>query len=609
MIKRLYQINSKIDEIKDVNQNVISNSLLSLNIFNTVIFLPIKYWNYYYHILINKNNLQNISHYMKFINNENSFVDIILLNWDSILFDLEFNLKNLYNQKDDDFKLYLHPRKRNVILQEDFFKDLKIQKIKMEEKNFSFLINSTNKTKQFDLLFKNNVKFQIINDNFDFNKSYLDKKEYFEFVKNKNLNERLEFWKKENFKDFLNENLNKKRKQDLIKEYWFEKISKRVLYEINIIENKWFQEYFYNYFKIITFLKNNWYPYFVRGSAAWSIILYLLWISNLNPIKYWIDFDRFLGWTKSADIDIDIPSDYRDKILEELNLLFLQNNKEILNILIKTSLHSENFVNHPAWILIENKSNIEAKIPLVKTDNSKFKSSLLFDSWSTPVLDAMSFLKYDLLSSQIISRMKINFDKENLNVANIIENWEEKIQWNEKFYSFLLNWTYFQFTSKWALSLLKKYEPKSYFDLVKLIAVNRPAILSNKNFNIDYIIKNLKEWYKKISKNEKINEIFLKSDSWKILLFQDQIIEILKLILPEIDDNLIIKLAKWRWELKQFKSLFVENFKKLDDNLNLINDIWNQIENFSNYWLNKAHAFSYWVITYLELYSNFILKK
>ena len=69
--------------------------------------------------------------------------------------------------------------------------------------------------------------------------------------------------------------------------------------------------------------KNNWLPGPGRGSAGGCLISYLLGITEIDPVKYGLLFSRFLnagrfsdGNISLPDIDMDIPSIYRDEIIE-----------------------------------------------------------------------------------------------------------------------------------------------------------------------------------------------------------------------------------------------------------------------------------------------------
>ncbi len=56
-----------------------------------------------------------------------------------------------------------------------------------------------------------------------------------------------------------------------------------------------------------------------RGSAASSLVCYLLGLTNVDPLKYRLVFERFLNdaRTDPPDIDIDFPWDERDAVFTE----------------------------------------------------------------------------------------------------------------------------------------------------------------------------------------------------------------------------------------------------------------------------------------------------
>ncbi|MHB8838498.1 MAG: hypothetical protein ACYC7F_06050, partial [Gemmatimonadaceae bacterium] len=58
-----------------------------------------------------------------------------------------------------------------------------------------------------------------------------------------------------------------------------------------------------------------------RGSAAGSLVCYALAISNVCPFRFGLSFERFLNrermqFAKLADIDLDLPWDRRDEVIE-----------------------------------------------------------------------------------------------------------------------------------------------------------------------------------------------------------------------------------------------------------------------------------------------------
>jgi DNA polymerase III subunit alpha len=55
-----------------------------------------------------------------------------------------------------------------------------------------------------------------------------------------------------------------------------------------------------------------------RGSAAGSVVAYCLWITNIDPIKYDLLFERFLNPDRVSmpDIDIDFDDEGRSRVMD-----------------------------------------------------------------------------------------------------------------------------------------------------------------------------------------------------------------------------------------------------------------------------------------------------
>jgi len=96
-----------------------------------------------------------------------------------------------------------------------------------------------------------------------------------------------------------------------------EAIENRIKKELDIIEAKRFSEYFLTVRDIVNLTEN---PHCGRGSAAASIISYCLGITEIDPIKYNLYFERFLNMRREdpPDIDIDFGWDERDDILDKI---------------------------------------------------------------------------------------------------------------------------------------------------------------------------------------------------------------------------------------------------------------------------------------------------
>jgi DNA polymerase-3 subunit alpha len=100
----------------------------------------------------------------------------------------------------------------------------------------------------------------------------------------------------------------------------FEKIIKdRLDYELSVIEKMGFSAYFLIVEDFVNFAKKNEIAVGPgRGSAAGSIVSYLLGITSIDPLKYDLLFERFLNPERVSmpDIDIDFSDERRDEVLQ-----------------------------------------------------------------------------------------------------------------------------------------------------------------------------------------------------------------------------------------------------------------------------------------------------
>ena len=92
----------------------------------------------------------------------------------------------------------------------------------------------------------------------------------------------------------------------------------RLRHELNVIEKTGFISYFLIVGDFIRYGHEHGIACVARGSAAGSIVTYLLEISNVDPIRYGLLFERFLNPERISppDIDIDFADDRRADVIE-----------------------------------------------------------------------------------------------------------------------------------------------------------------------------------------------------------------------------------------------------------------------------------------------------
>jgi len=103
---------------------------------------------------------------------------------------------------------------------------------------------------------------------------------------------------------------------------WGETLSsdvvERLAYELETIKSMGFASYFLIVWDLIKHARdNNIRVGPGRGSAAGCAVAYCLWITDLDPIKYDLLFERFLNPSRVSmpDIDMDFDSRYRDEMI------------------------------------------------------------------------------------------------------------------------------------------------------------------------------------------------------------------------------------------------------------------------------------------------------
>ncbi len=99
-------------------------------------------------------------------------------------------------------------------------------------------------------------------------------------------------------------------------------VYERLCYELEIIKQMGYVDYFLIVCDFIRYAKDNGIPVGPgRGSAAGSVVSYCLEITNVDPIKYDLIFERFLNPERVSmpDIDVDFCYERRQEVIDYVN--------------------------------------------------------------------------------------------------------------------------------------------------------------------------------------------------------------------------------------------------------------------------------------------------
>ncbi|HRY62897.1 MAG TPA: DNA polymerase III subunit alpha, partial [Candidatus Paceibacterota bacterium] len=92
----------------------------------------------------------------------------------------------------------------------------------------------------------------------------------------------------------------------------------RIEYELKVIKDKGYSPYFLVVADLLRFSRENGILTNIRGSVAGSLVTYLNFITNVNPIEFSLPFERFLNPERPSapDIDMDYADNRRDEVIE-----------------------------------------------------------------------------------------------------------------------------------------------------------------------------------------------------------------------------------------------------------------------------------------------------
>ena len=507
-------------------------------------------------------------------------------------------------------------------------------------------------------LIKNNKK---IDDDYSFN---VHDNCYFDFL-DYDYDNALELVSKCNVEFKPNKKLNPKYDNDNTKEYllnlckkglykrFLGKVTKtyydRLLYELDIIDKMGFNDYFLVVWDYVKYSKQN--GILVgpgRGSAAGSLVAYSLGITDVDPIKYNLLFERFLNPERITmpDIDIDFESERREEVvnyvinkygktkavpiitfstlagkqvLRDLGRVFnintnvidnltkyigfnmtlseaLNNNelktylnndyklKKIYKIALKLEGLKRQISIHAAGVIISGEE-LESYIPLEKYDN------YYLSGYSMEHLEELGLIKMDFLGLKNLTMiLNILDDIGNISFKDI------KID-DKKALSIFTNATtcgIFQFESTGMKRFLSKFKPTSFDDVVAAIALFRPGPSNN----IDSYIRR-KNGIEKIDYFDKSLEDILKP-TYGIIIYQEQIMQIANIMAgysyAEADVLRRAMSKKKKEVLENEKDKFISNSIKRGYKKELAIKVYEYILEFANYGFNKAHSVAYSMI-------------
>ena len=437
-----------------------------------------------------------------------------------------------------------------------------------------------------------------------------------------------------------------------------EEYIKRLEYELEVITSMGYADYFLIVQDYVSFAKNN--GILVgpgRGSAAGSLVSYLLNITQIDPIKNDLQFERFLNpYRKSMpDIDVDFMDIRRDEVVQYMREKY--GNERVANIATfqtiqakqslrdigrvygfptshidllskrisksnitlreayKTLPEFKQLVDSDAYFLqiVSLASKIEGLIRQsglhaagIILNNSPLENALpiltdfsnhYISQYEMGCLEEQGFLKMDFLGLRNLTTIARCVDLVNVHYKDVKLDAQNLPFDDPKVYELIASnqvMGIFQIETMAMKRAIKVLKPSCFDDIVALLALNRPGPMA---FIPTYAKR--KEGKEAVTYDDDSLAPILKS-TFGIIIYQEQINQIATAYAGytrgEADMFRRVISKKKKEEMAASRETFIKGALNNGHDEKTASKVFNSIEKFANYGFNKSHSVAYSII-------------
>ena len=448
--------------------------------------------------------------------------------------------------------------------------------------------------------------------------------------------------------------------KDLMNDHYYA----RLKYELSIIHQMGFDDYFLIVWDIMKYAHEAGIQTGPgRGSAAGSLVSYLLNITKVDPIEYQLLFERFLNPERYTmpDIDLDYPDNRREDILEYVRRKYGDNHvaqiatfgtfgskqalRDVCRVLGLTTVQAgewskavPNQLGVSLKSAYEQSKNLQALVSKSPKNQLIFETAcrieglprhlsthaagvVLYDKPLTEVIPLMDkeqqlpITQYTMKYVEQIGLLKMDF----LGLTNL-SILHDSIELTKKIYQQDISLNeiplddektlelfqeadtngIFQFESDGIRRVLKKLKPTNLEDIAAVNALYRPGPMEQ----IDTFIKR-KHGQEVVKYPHPILESILQS-TYGVMVYQEQVMQVTSQMagftLGQAD---ILRRAIGKKDGKVIeteKAHFIEGAIEKGIDAASASEVYHYIERFANYGFNRSHAFAYSLLAYQLAY-------
>ena len=443
-------------------------------------------------------------------------------------------------------------------------------------------------------------------------------------------------------------------------------LDERFRFELKIIEEMGFAAYFLIVWDFIKFARENNIPVGPgRGSAAGSLVAYALGITNIDPIRHNLLFERFLNPERISmpDVDIDFCIDKREKVIEYVSEKYGADKvcqiitfgtlaaraamKGVARVLDIPYAESDKYAKMiPSLVKVKIDDALQEgmdlkkaydKDPLVKelvdlaksVEGTKFnvgthaagviisrdplsnivpvqksKEGIIVTQYPMADIEKLGLLKMDFLGLRNLTIID-NSLKLIKSRTNIEINIDELPLDDVKVYEMLSRGEtdgVFQLESSGMKALVKDLRPSVFEDLGALVALFRPGPL-NSGMVKDFVQR--KHGRAKVEYKHPALEPIL-HDTYGTIVYQEQIMQIAQVLAGYTlgqADILRRAMGKKKFEeMEKQKELFLSGSQRNGVDQNLAKELFDTMTEFAAYCFYRSHSAAYAMLAYQTAY-------
>jgi len=443
------------------------------------------------------------------------------------------------------------------------------------------------------------------------------------------------------------------------------KYRERLDYELKVIDRMGFPGYFLIVWDFINWAKKNGIPVGPgRGSAAGSLVAYAIGITDIDPIKFNLLFERFLNPERITmpDIDVDIDKEQRDRVIQYVRRKYGED--RVAQIITFGTLQPKGVVRDVGRVLgipytevdklaklipndaktIEEATEKAPEIKKLSEEDERIKKLLSIASKlqglirQTGVHAAGVVIAPDTLTKYIpLSRSKegdvttqyemgqveklglLKMDFLGLKTLTIIDKTVKAIKKrrgieidikrlplnDEKTFKLLQEGNtvgVFQLESRGMRDLMRRLKPETFEDIIALVALYRPGPL-NSGMAESYIRR--KHGLDPVNYEFPELKEYLE-ETYGLFIYQEQIMQIASVLagysLGEADLLRRAMGKKKKEIMEEQRTTFINRAVERGYPREKVERIFNDIEKFAEYGFNKSHSAAYAFIAYITAY-------